>query len=89
MKAANKTVELANDLRITIIKESKICTIEIDNPDWNWMMKYIGNGSKNVQIEKKQLLKADEQFFRNLIANTYNKNKQFILEAKLNAFRAY
>lgn len=83
-----KTVELADDLKITLIKESKVCLIDIDNPDWNWMSKYLG-GKTTIKIDRKDLLNADEKFFRELIDRTYKENKKFILEAKLNAFRAY
>lgn len=85
-----KTVELAKDLKVTLVKEGKVCTIDIDNPDWNWMSKYLDVGGRTtMQIDRKDLLNADEKFFRELIDNTYKQNKKFILEAKKDAFRAY
>lgn len=73
-----KVIEFASDLKITIIKDSKICIIEIDNPDWNFIMKYIADGNRKMQIERKDLLKTDEKFFRTLIKKTYKENKRFI-----------
>jgi len=83
-----RTIELAKDLKITILKEAKVCLIDIDNPDWNWMNKQLG-GKTTMQIDRKDLFHADKKFFRNLIENSYQENKGFILEAKLNSFRAY
>lgn len=87
MTTTNK-IKLADDLTITLVKEGKVCTIDIDNPDWNWMSKYL-NGKTIISIERKDLMIADEKFFRNLISDTYKRNKKFILEQKLNLFRAY
>ena len=83
-----KVAKLAEDLTISLIEDGKICLIEIDNPSWNWMAKYLG-GKRTVQIERKILKRANEKFFRDLIDKTYKENKHLILEAKRKNFRAY
>lgn len=84
-----KTIKLANDLKITLVKEEKeIWFIKIDNPNWNWMMKKLG-GSGCVQFRKNDIKFTNEKFFRDFIAKTYNENKQFILKEKMDNFRAY
>ncbi len=84
-----RVVIVASDLKIILIKDSKVCIVEIDNPDWNFMMKNLTGGNRKIQITRMDLLQADEKFWRSLIDKTYEENKSFILEHKLNQFRVY
>ena len=81
-------IKFSPDLEIHILKKGRICTIDIINPDWQWMSKYL-SGSTTIQMEWNILIKTDELFWRNLIEKTYKENKKFIFESKMKRFRSY
>ena len=80
--------KFSEDISIKLLKYGKIATIEIINNDWDWMCKQLGCKT-TMKIDWDDLINSDAVFWRNFINKTYEENKAFILETKMNRFKAY